>query len=387
MQSIGSFNNKFKELIWQNKRNRYIFIATLLLFAFIFFRIYGNIQANKARAARMSSKQAVAVEYTTVKRKTIHPIVKFSGSLEPIWQADISSKVASRIDKVLVFEGDQVVAGQTLIILDSIEQKAQAEQALGSVYESRANLEQAQIDYARAQKLFPSGAISKQALDTAKFKLDMAIGKLNAANGNYEALQYKYDSTTIIAPRNGVIARKYLQDGAYAAISTPIVNLADTTKLLAKVSVGEAEIASIRLGQKAKLLVQAYPGREFWGIVTRISPVATVPARNFTVEVTVDNAANELRGGMFANSFINVTPRDNVLIIPQSAIVMREDQKTVYIVNKDNTLERKLLNTGYIGEGLVEVIDGLNEGDIIVTAGQNRVREGVKVRTLETDGK
>lgn len=363
-----------------NKRNRYIAIGLLALFVIIFWRIFNNIQENQKRAARVSGGQVVAVQYEKVARGSITPILKFSGSLEPVWQADISSKVASRIDKVLVFEGDIVHEGQILAILDSIEYKAQADQAHGSVYESRANLEQAELNLSRMQKLYASGAVSKQALDTAQFTRDMAKGKLTASSGNFEAMQSKFDSTNIVAPRSGVIARKYLQDGAFAPISTPIVNLADTSQLLAKVSIGEAEIVNVELGQEAVLKVAAYGDREFKGRVTRISPVASLPARSFTAEITVDNTKNELKGGMYANSFITTKRKDNVLIIPQSAIVMREDQKTVFVVNKDNILERKLLNTGYIGEGLVEVISGIEEGDIIVTGGQNRVREGSKVR-------
>lgn len=372
-----------------SKRNRYIAIALLLLFVIIFWRIFNNIQENKKRAARASGGQVVAVQYDTVKRGSITPILKFSGSLEPIWQADISSKVASRIDKVLVYEGDVVKEGQVLAVLDSIEYKAQSDQAHGSVYESRANLEQAELNLSRMEKLYASGAVSKQALDTAQFTRDMARGKLTASSGNYEAMQSKFDSTTILAPRSGVIARKYLQDGAFAPISTPIVNLADTSQLLAKVSIGEAEIVNLALGQEAILLVTAYGSREFKGRVTRISPVASLPARSFTAEITVDNTQNELKGGMYTNSFITTKQKDNVLIIPQSAIVMREDQKTVFVVNKDNVLERKLLNTGYIGEGLVEVISGIEEGETIVTGGQNRVREGSKVRPEEivTGGK
>lgn len=368
-----------------NKRNRYIAIGMLVLFVIIFWRIFNNIQENKKRATRASGGQVIAVQYDKVKRGNITPVLKFSGSLEPVWQADISSKVASRIDKVLVFEGDVVREGQVLVILDSIEYKAQTDQAHGSVYEARANLEQSELNLSRMQKLYASGAISQQALDTAQFTRDMARGKLSASSGNFEAMQSKFDSTNILAPRNGVIARKYLQDGAFASISTPIVNLADTGQLLAKVSVGEAEIVSLELGQEAILQVAAYKDREFKGKITRISPVASLPARSFTAEITVDNTKNELKGGMYANSFITTKRKDNVIIIPQSAIVMREDQKTVFVVNKDNVLERKLLNTGYIGEGLVEVISGVEEGDVIVTGGQNRVREDSKVRPIETE--
>ncbi len=386
MQFVRDFLNKFKSYVWANKRNRYIFLVLVLLFVVVFVRIYNNINTNKKRAARLSGQQVVAVQYGVVKRGTVAPIIKFSGSLEPIWSSDISSKVAARVEKIHVFEGDAVVAGQIVAVLDGIELGAQAEQAKGSVYEAQANMEQSVLDYERAKKLYEQGAVSQQSLDTAKFKMDMAQGRVNSSRGSYDALQNRYESTVIRAPRAGLVARKYLQDGVFASVGMPIVNLADTTKLLAKVSVGEAEIMGVQLGQNAKVKVQSSE-REFVGVVTRISPVAILPSRNFIVELTVDNADNSLRGGMFANSFISVQPRNNVLIVPQSAIVMREDQKTVYLVNQNNVLEQRLVVTGYIGEGKAEIVSGLNEGERIVTDGQNRVREGTKVQLLETDGK
>lgn len=375
------------QIFGSNKR-KLIAVALLLLVVGIGYRIYDNIQTNKLRANKISSGQMFTVQTETVKKGSILPILKFSGSLEPVWQADISSKVASRIDKILVYEGDQAQAGQTLIMLDSSEFVAQVEQARGSVYESQASLEQAQTDLMRAEQLLINGAVSKQERDTANYKKNMAIGKLESVRGNLGALQIKLDNTVITAPRSGVIAKKYVQEGTFANVSMPIINLADTTSLLAKINVGEAEIVNIHLGQEAVIKISAYGDREFVGKVTRISPVASLPARSFSAEITIDNSKNELKAGMFANAFITTKLREHVLVIPQSAIVMREDQQTVYLVNKDNVLEQKLIKVGYTGEGKLEVLAGINEGDVIVTAGQNKLHEGVKVRLdKKEDGK
>ncbi len=375
------------QIFKENNRNILILVAILLVIG-IGYRIYDNIQTNRQRANKISSGQTLAVQTEIVKKGSILPILKFSGSLEPIWQADISSKVASRIDKILVYEGDQVASGQILIKLDASEFVAQVEQARGTVYESQASLEQAQTDLLRAEQLLQNGAVSKQERDTANYKKNMAIGKLESVRGNLGALQIKLDNTVITAPRSGVIAKKYVQEGTFANISMPIINLADTTSLLAKINIGEAEIVNVHLGQEAVLKINAYGEREFIGKVTRISPVASLPARSFSAEITIDNSKNELKAGMFANAFITTKLRENVVVIPQSAIVMREDQQTVYVVNKDNVLEQKLIKAGYTGEGKIEVLAGINEGDTIVVAGQNKLHEGVKVRLdKKEDGK
>ena len=95
------------------------------------------------------------------------------------------------------------------------------------------------------------------------------------------------------------------------------------------------------------------------------------------------NADGRLRGGVYANVYIHASDKPNALVIPQSAIVMREDQRTVFVVDKDNFVKRKVLTTGYIGDGIVEVFEGIEESDRIVIGGQNKIREGSKVKIDE----
>ncbi|MEG2344037.1 MAG: efflux transporter periplasmic adaptor subunit, partial [Acidaminococcaceae bacterium] len=105
--------------------------------------------------------------------------------------------------------------------------------------------------------------------------------------------------------------------------------------------------------------------------------------RTFVAEVAIPNAKGQLRGGLYANVQLETLEKTNVLTIPQTAIVMREDQRTVLVVGEDNSIQRKVLVTGYIGDGLVEVLSGIDETDRIVVGGQNKIREGSKVKINE----
>ncbi|MPM70314.1 Multidrug resistance protein MdtA [bioreactor metagenome] len=125
------------------------------------------------------------------------------------------------------------------------------------------------------------------------------------------------------------------------------------------------------------------PGQKFQGKVTKIAAVADAPGRTFAAEVSIPNPDGRLRGGVYANVYIHANDKPNALVIPQSAIVMREDQRTVFVVDKDNFVKRKVLTTGYIGDGIVEVFEGLEENDRIVIGGQNKIREGSKVKIDE----
>lgn len=371
----------------KNKKVLYIVAAIVLVLAgVITYRIYHNISANKERALRMGQGKVLAVETAAVGRRDISPLLNFSAGLEPLWNADISAKLDGRIDRLNVEEGDRVSAGTVLAVLDTNELEAQVSQAQGNLYSAQANLEQAESDLRRTAALAKQGAISEQALDTARIKRDMAVGQVNSVQGNVAALASRLGYAEVIAPRDGIVVKRFLQSGYYAKAGTAMITLADVTTLLAKATVGEAQIGQLQVGAEVKVLVNAYPGKEFSGRITRISPMASLPARTFTAEISIPNSEGLLKPGMFANTFVRGAFHKNALVVPESALVMREDQKTVFVVLPDNTVQQRVLTLGYVGDGWAEVLDGLQEGDQIVVSGQNKLSDGVRVSAGSKEG-
>ncbi len=355
-------------------------VIALVLVGIVGYRIYSNIQAGKERAGRVSQGQAVAVEVTAVARRDVTPVLTFSSNLEPVWSADISGKVDGRIDRLTVEEGDAVAAGMTIAVLDMGELSAQVIQAEGNLFQAKANLEQAELDYRRMEPLALQGAISVQTLDSARTKRDLAAGQVRAAEGALSLYDNKLSGATITSPRDGVVVKRHLQAGFYAKAGSPLVTVADISTLLAKATVGEAEIAQLRLGATVKVKVEALGGQEFVGTITRLSPVATMPSRTFTAEVSIPNQQNILKAGMFAKVEVPVQTHAQAIVVPETALVMREDIKTVYVLATDNKVQQRALKLGYVGDGWAEVLDGVKEGEKIVTAGQNKLRDGSTIR-------
>lgn len=365
----------------KNKKVISVVIAFfIVLGAIIAFRIYSNIAANKERAGRVSQGRVVAVEIGKVTRQDVMPVLSFSANLEPVWSADISPKVDGRVDRLYVEEGDAVQAGTVLASLDISELSALVIQAEGSVYAARANVEQAELDLKRTSSLAQQGAVSAQALDTARIKRDLAFGQLRSAEGNLAQLTARLQSAAIESPRTGTVVKKYLQAGFYAKAGSPIVSVADVSSLLAKATIGEAQIAEISAGIPAKIIVAALGNKEVSGTVTRISPAAALPSRTFVAEVTIPNEGNIIRAGMFGRVDIAGSIHKNALVVPEGSLVMREDQKTVYVIDSENKIQQKVLKLGYVGQGIAEVLEGVKEGDRIVVAGQNKVKDGATVR-------
>lgn len=368
--------------MFKDKRMRILAIVMGVIVAIVAFRVGMNIVEKNAKAKNSGGGKSAVVTAGNPVRQTITPKYKFSGTLEPVWQADVAAKVDGRIEQVLVNEGDKVSAGQALVILEQTDTNANLMQARGSYIDAQATVEKAQHDYDRAKYLFEKGAISEEELEHAQFALDNALGKLANAEGSVAAADSKVGGTTVTTPRAGIVQKRYYQEGYYAKVGTALFNIADISVLRAKIDVPEGFISSIAVGGRVECVIPSMDNLRVVGTITRISPVAVQPSRTFEAEVTVNNADGKLRGGIYADAILTALPKTNVLTVPLSAIVMRDDQRTVYVV-EDGVAVRKVLKTGYIGDDIVEVLDGITEQDVIITGGLNKVREGSKVKISE----
>lgn len=360
--------------------NKKVITITAILFlalaGVIFFRIHSNLKANQLRAERASQGKIVEVEGARVARRDISPVITLSANLEAVWTAEISPKVDGRIETLQVDEGDLVRAGTVIANLEANELAAQVTQAEGNLLVAKAELEQAEMDLKRAEMLAKQDAIAAQALDSARIKRDLSIGKVKAAEGNLSYLATRLDNATVIAPRDGTVVKRHLQAGFFVKAGSPIVSIADDSTLLAKATLGEGQITQIKVGAPATVLVNALADEAFTGTVTRISPAAALPARTFTAEISIPNERGVLKPGMFAKVELIGNQRTGVLAVPEGALVLREDQKTVYVVNSENKVQQQLLKLGYVGNGWAEVLEGVNEGDMIITAGHNKLKDG-----------
>lgn len=361
----------------------YILIPLLvLLVAFIGFRIFSNVKTAKEKAAAVTRGRIATVEVMPAFNKSITPILTFSATLEPVWYADISPKVDGRIAALYTDEGQTVVAGQTVASLDDAELAAQVTQAQGTLYSAQAELAQAQADLYRYKTLAAQGAIAEQQYQAAQTKVASLTGQVQAYQGNLAYLRTRLANANVVTPHGGVVMKRYLQAGDYAKAGTPIFNIADTSVMLAKATVGENQITELKLGEQAEVVVDAFSGQKFTGTITKISPAA-VGSHTFTVEVSLDNHDNLLRSGMFAKVLVKGREHPNALVVPQSALVLFEDQQTVFVLNGDQVQQRKL-KLGYVGDGWAEVLSGLNPGDLVVVVGQNNVRDGSRVQVVAT---
>lgn len=374
-----------REVNLQNRKVKIVLGLLLAVCVIIGYRIYSNIQADRARAAKMSQSRSIAVVTAHPVRRTIVPQLHFSGSLDPEWQAQVAAKVDGRLEKVYVHEGDRVEKGQMLAILEQMDTDANLLSAKGSFLDAQTSLRKAETDLARYEKLYATGAVSQQVVDDYRFARDNAAAKLEAARGSLQGMESKAAGTVVTAPADGIVAKRFYQEGYYAKAGTPLFAIADISMLKTTIHIPEGQVTGVKVGNEADIALPAYPGKKLVGKITRIAPVADLPAHTFAAEVSVDNSEG-LLAGVYANVSLIGEPREQVLTIPMHAIVMRDDQQTVFVADAQGVVQRRVLSLGYSDDKVAEVLSGLDEQDTIVVEGHNKLREGSRIN-LEKAGK
>ncbi len=374
-----------REVNLQNRKVKIVLGLLLAVCVIIGYRIYSNIQADRARAAKMSQSRSIAVVTAHPVRRMIVPQLHFSGSLDPEWQAQVAAKVDGRLEKVYVHEGDRVEKGQVLAILEQMDTDANLLSAKGSFLDAQTSLRKAETDLARYEKLYATGAVSQQVVDDYRFARDNAAAKLEAARGSLQGMESKAAGTVVTAPADGIVAKRFYQEGYYAKAGTPLFAIADISMLKTTIHIPEGQVTGVRVGNEADIALPAYPGKKLVGKITRIAPVADLPAHTFAAEVSVDNSEG-LLAGVYANVSLIGEPREQVLTIPMHAIVMRDDQQTVFVADAQGVVQRRVLALGYSDDKVAEVLSGLDEKDTIVVEGHNKLREGSRIN-LEKAGK
>lgn len=372
MSDLNLQNRKVKILIG-------VFVAICLI---VGYRIFSNVQKEKARAARMSQKRDVAVTLCETSRKTMIPTMKFSGTLDPDLSADVAPKIDARIEKVYVQLGDRVKKGQLLASLEKVDQSAALTAAQGTYDNALVELERAKIDYGRYKSLYEQNAISKSTLDNYYFAMRNAETRVASAKGSLEGMISKHNATDLVAPVDGIITKRYFQEGYYAKAGTAIFNVADISKLKTVIDIPEGNVASVAVGNTCEIVLPAYGNKKIQGKISRLAPVAKMPGHTFEAEVSVDNVEN-LPAGLYANVTLKGEPKKDVLVIPQHAVVMRDDQQTAFVPNEKGIVSRRVLTVGYTDETHIEVLGGLKDGEKVVLEGQNKLREGSKIKMDE----
>ncbi|MFQ5629821.1 MAG: efflux RND transporter periplasmic adaptor subunit [bacterium] len=307
---------------------------------------------------------AIPVQVAEVVRGDIAMFLLHTTTIEAEKQVDVLAKVTGQVVKLPAEEGVRVRKGSVLAQLDEAELRI-------DLIQTRAKMQTDSAAYVRAKNMLAKQLIAEEAYETTRMQYE-------GSKAAYEASALKVDYTSIRSPIEGVVTLRHIELGQRINLNQALFSVADFNPLRAKIYVPEKDISRIREGVPAKIIVDAIPNTEFTGVIKMISPI--VDPTNGTVKVTIDieNTSNQLKPGMFASVYITTESHDNTLLIPKRALILESESDQVYIY--DNGIAKKImLKTGFVAGDTVEVLEGLNEGDLVVTVGQEGLREGLPI--------
>ena len=277
---------------------------------------------------------------------------------------DVTPRISSVVSAIHFEEGQSVSSGEVLVELDSREIRADLDLA-------EANLRERRSRYGRLETLAASQVVSEVELEEIQAQLQVAEAQVNSARARLE-------DTVIRAPFSGEVGLRRISVGGLVQPNTVITTLDDTAVMKLEFSVPEEYLSVMREGLGIEATAAAWPGRAFTGAVTSVDSRVDPMTRSLAVVALMPNEDRALKPGMFLQVDIS-RRRENVVLAPEAALVPRQGRQFVYVVEEGRAEERQV-SLGSRRPGQVEILDGLQPGEQIVTQGVQRIRDGLPVR-------
>jgi membrane fusion protein, multidrug efflux system len=305
------------------------------------------------------------VEATAVKISEVAQGITAVGSLRSDESVIIRPEVSGRIAEIMFKEGQRVSKGSTLVRFDASVQRAELQQAEANLSFSKSKLE-------RALDLQKRGFISSQARDEAESNSRVAQAAYDLASARLSKLEIR-------APFSGTMGLRSVSVGDYVRDGQDIANLEAIDPLKVDFRVPELFLKQVATGQSLQVSLDAFPTQVFQGRVLAINPLIDANGRSIVIRAVVKNADARLRPGMFARVRLLTSNVQEGMVIPEQAIVPSGDEFFVFRVI-DGRASRAKIDIGQRQAGSVEVVRGLNKDDVVVTAGQTKIRDGAPVK-------
>ncbi|MGV8058640.1 MAG: efflux RND transporter periplasmic adaptor subunit [Smithellaceae bacterium] len=329
-----------------------------LIIISIFLLILGITACN---TSKVSVPTPVTVEVKKVGIADEHDDFAYSGTIEEAETIPLSFSVLGNVSKVLVAEGDPVKKGQLLATVDNTTHRNSYEMALAS-------LKKAEDAYKRLSQMYQNGNLPAIKYVEVQTGFQQARAAATIAKKNL-------DDCNLYATKAGIIGKRAIEPGMTATPNVTSITIVKIAKVYARVSISENEISMIKKGQRAHIKISALELSTFDGIVEEVGVMADPLAHTYKIKIGIQNANRKIKPGMVCNVTIANTSGIRNLIVPSEAVMVDETGKNfVYTVDAtSNTAIRKFVKLGKLGNNGIEIVEGLEENELVVTSGQHKL--------------
>jgi len=347
------------------KQKSTLFILTIVL---VLAAIGGYVWYQRTNVlAESEASHPVIVDVAKVSFANVPQHLETMGTLYANQAVQLSAQIDGQIQKILFTQGRLVKKGTPLIELDATIFKA-------NLKSTQADLELSKLNYERSKKLAKRKALSREDLDTARANFQEKQAAVNIDEA-------KLAKMTIVAPFNGVLGARQVNLGQYVSVGQPLVELVDTQDLKVTYRVPEKYLSQLKLGQVVKVHVQDQAGEALSGSVDFISPTVDLSTRSVELQGNIPNPDNQLSPGQFVKVIQKLGVDKNAIVVPEQALVPTIDGQMVYRVVKGKAVATPV-TIGARFRGLVEIVKGLSANDVVVIAGQQKIKDGSAVKEV-----
>ncbi|MGI6704681.1 MAG: efflux RND transporter periplasmic adaptor subunit [Clostridia bacterium] len=377
-------------------KKKYIITVAVMVVALIVALSF-LLRPEAVDTGAVEGENGTPVETVIAGKGDIASVSVVSGKLKALHEVNVVAKVTGNVKEITSQVGQSINKGDTIFVIDDTDIKAQLDQAQAALSMAEANyrqnrerFENAKKDLERGELLFEQGAISEQALEQMRAAasdagLQVLEAQLAQAKASYDMMLKQYKECWVTSPIDGMVAYINVGVGEMVSPGAPVAMVVDMSAVVLEGSIGESLINHVEKQEDIEIRIPSAGEKPFNGTIKEISPAADQRTGLFGLKVLIDNPDGAIKPGMFAEADLVKDSRQDVVYIPSSAVLSKNGDRFVYIVEGGKAVYREVA-TGIGGDGTIEIISGVKEGEEVIVRGQNYLNDGDTVRVVRGDG-
>jgi membrane fusion protein (multidrug efflux system) len=358
-------------------------ISMRLMLLGMLLLVLSGCDDNGNNAKKTSQSIPIPVKVVSLAKGKLVDSISSTGNLEGSEKAAISPKISGIMEEVLVREGNVLNKGDVLARFDDDDFRLQVKQVEAGLAQAKANFKNAEIELARKEELLKEQAIPQGLYDTFKARYEMAKAQRESAEVTLALAKQNLADTIVRSPISGVVDYRGIEPGEYYMTMSgkPIFRVVTINPIRTKFTLPEKYAGRAKVGQRVKISVDAFPGESFLGEVSVVNPSVDPISRTFNLEALIPNPDHRLKPGFFASVELIFWEKPDVFAVSQ-AIIGENDGKYYLFVVEDGKAVKREVFLGVKANSYVELVTGVEVGDLIVISGYEGLSDGRTVAII-----
>jgi membrane fusion protein (multidrug efflux system) len=344
--------------------------------------LLGLLLAGCGEQEAAEAPRGVLVDTTTVTTRDVPRTLRPVGTVEAMNQTTVAAEIDGQVSRIVADEGSAVERGGLVLQIDPTPFRLEAQEAEAVLQQVQAALENDRRLLERYDQLLAAGALDQQTYDDVAARVKSEAAQVASARSRLNQARWNVGKTSVRAPFTGTVADRLVELGTYVGEGDPLFEIVDATPVRVAFELPEPEVGTLETGDSVTFRVRTDPGTLHRGVVIYVSPDLDPRTRTQTAKAEYPNEAGDVTPGSFADLEVVTEVRPDAPVIPEVALVTEGEQNFVYVI-RGGTAEKREVALGERLDGGIEVTEGLQGGEVIVTEGHRELSDGAAVRIAQ----